>query len=315
MNNYPKFANTKVNFLLDHGGLGDQIARLPAIKYIKDRHPHVEPIVWIPDYFIPLARNVLPEIDFRPFSEGATDYDEKLPCRSTGARWFTNLKTSMVDHAFALLANEIPSIEYKNYLKVNTNSISIAKWNLPKKYIVVTCGFTAPIREFLPEYINEITQYIRTQTDYQIVFLGKETIETGIKDDIIKGTFKTEINFSKGINLVNKTSLLEAAKIMNNSKLVLGLDNGLLHLAAMTDIQILGGFTSVDPIHRLPIRNNIFGKDYHLVVPSDSEPEKFCQSRWDFCFEHDFRFSYYGTDDLIKSLKPELWIEKLKEIL
>lgn len=310
---YPEFPKETVNFLLDLGGLGDNIARLPAIKYIVDRHPHVNELVWVADYFYDLAKNILPKVNFKKFSE-AVDYNEEFPSRSTGLHSVTNLKTHMVDHAFYVLANEIPPIEYKNYLSVNTNSISINRFNLPKKYVVMTTGFTAPIREFLPEYINTLSEYIISK-GYAIVFLGNQKIKTGIENDIIIGNFKKEIDFSKGLNLVNKTSLLEAAKIISRAKTIVGLDNGLIHVAGCTEIPIVCGFTSVMPEHRAPVRHNVLGWEFYPVVPPVTEPERFCQSIWDFCFDHDFKYSYYNNDSLIRSVTPELYIKELEKIL
>lgn len=315
MNDYPKFPDVKVNFLLDIGGLGDNIARMPAIRYIKDRHPHVTPIVWVADYFLPVAKNMMLDIDFRAFSTGAKDYDETLPTRTTGLKSFTNLKTRMDIHAFCLLANEIPSdSKHYNYLPINLNPIAINKFNLPKKYVTITTGFTAEIREFYAPYVNTLAKYIISK-GYKVMFLGQKNTHTGVNKNNIIGSFSEAIDYSVGIDLIDKTSLLEAAKIMAKSKVVLGVDNGLLNLAACTDVPIIAGFTSVDPEHRMPYRNDIKGWNFFPVVPTDSEPDKFCQSRWDFCFEHDFRFSLYNNDSLIKSLKPDLWIEKLKEIL
>lgn len=310
---YPKFKPEKINFLLDIGGLGDNIARMPALKYIANRHPHVVPQIWIADYFVPVAKNMLPELTIKPFSQ-RYEYEDELPARSTNSSWFTNLKTHMVDHAFCVLANELPSIEHKNYIQLNMNPISINKFNLPKKYIVMTTGFTAPIREFLPEYINKINDYIISK-GYKIVFLGKKQIDVGIAGHEIYGNFKQDIDFTKGLNLVDKTNLLEAAKIMSKAQAVVGLDNGLTHLAACSDVPVVCGYTSVDPLHRMPIRHNEMGWQFYPVVPPNDESEKFAQSRWDFTFEHDFRFSYYKNDSLIKSVRPEMYIEQLEKIL
>lgn len=310
---YPDFSREKVNILINEGGLGDTIARLPAIKYISERHPHLDPQIWVADYFYDVAKNCLPELSIFKFSQRQT-YNDDLPARSTGARWFTNLKTHMVDHAFCLIANELPPIEHRNYIPINTNPVSINRFNLPKKYVVISTGFTAPIREFVADYVNTINDYIISK-GYKIVFLGQRQTDTGIEGHEIIGNFRRELDFSKGIDLRNKTTLLEAAKILSKAQTVVGLDNGILHLAACTEIPIVGGYTSVDPLHRMPYRHNELGWLYYPVVPPDSEPEKFAQSRWDFTFEHDFRFSYYNNDSLIKSVTPELYIEQLEKVL
>lgn len=310
---YPKLPNVSVNFLLDEGGLGDNIARMPAIRYIKNHHPHAQPIVWVPDYFCDFARNILPDIEFRKFSD-SLKYDETLPTRSTGAKWFTNLKTRMDVHAFALLANEIPEEpEHYNYPQVDLKRISIGRFNLPEKFVVITTAFTASVREFYPQYVNEVVSYCLDK-GYKIIFLGKKETLTGSGPNIT-GNLREEIDYSKGLNLIDRTTLLDAAKIMSKAKCVLGVDNGLLHVAACTDVAIIGGYTTVDPKHRLPFRHNESGWNYQVVVPPDSEPEKFWQSRVDFEFEHDFRFSYFQNDDLVKSLQTSLWIEKLEKIL
>lgn len=311
---YPKFPKERVNFLFDLGGLGDNIARLPAMKYVLDVHKQVDEIIWVPDYFYPLAKNMIPEANWKKFSEGENEYEKDLPGRTTSSRAITNLKIHMTDHGFMTLAHEVPSVEYRNYLKLNTNPISIKKFDLPEKYVVVPVGYTAPIREFLPEYVNKIVEYIRYK-GYQVVFLGNRDTRTGIEADNIRGNFSQEIDYKAGIDLINKTSLLEAGKIISKAKCIVGLDNGLLHLAGCTDIPIVYGFTSVKPEHRLPYRHNEMGWNCYVVVPPDSEPEKFCQSIWDFCFEHDFKFSYYKNDSLIRSVTPELYIEQLEKIL
>lgn len=309
---YPNFEPVKVNFLLDLGGLGDNIARLPAIEYITNKHKHVRELVWIPDYFFPIAKLALPNVNFKKFSENAK-YNEKLPGRSTGVGWFTNLKSHMTEHAFYLLANELPDVQYRNYIKLNLKSIGINRFNLPKKYVVICCGYTAKIREFFPQYINEIVQYLKSK-DFVVVFLGKKETSDGL-NHIIEGTFKEEINLKEGINLIDKTSLLEAAKIMEQSKLVIGLDSGLTHVAACTDVPIVCGYTSVNPLHRMPYRNNQMGWNFFPVVPPLNEPERFMQSSWDFCFDVDFKESYYGNDNLIKSLTSDLYIKEIEKII
>jgi len=314
MINYPKFKSEQVNFIFDQGGLGDNIARLPALSYIKERHPHLIPLVYIPDYFYDLAKNVLPDVQFFKISEGEKLYNEKLPGRTTGARWFTNLKTRMDLHAFALIANEIPDDpKVLSYLPINTNPVAINKFNLPKKYIIFTVNYTAPIREWPAKICNEVINYVVSK-GYKVIFLGKKETFTGTEHKIV-GNISEEIDFSKGINLIDKTNLLEAAKIMSKAELILGVDNGLLHLASCTPVKVLSAYTSVDPKHRIPYRYGEYSKNYWTLEPPDSEPEKFAQSIWDFTFQHDFKFSLYGNNNLVNSITSEMWINKIKEIL
>lgn len=310
-----KFPKITYNLIFSDGGLGDQIGRLVVVKWLKEHQSHATPIVWVPDYFLRLGRHLLPNTVIKSYTEGLTKYDAKLPGRKTGCEHHSTLKTHIVDHAFHVLADTHEKDEtQKNYLKLRLNEIDIRSFKLPQKYVVMTTGYTAPIREFLPQYINEIVVYIKSR-GYEVVFLGNTDVKPGAGVLDIKGNFKEDIDYSQGINLIDKTDLLEAGKIMANAKAVVGLDNGLLHLAACSDVSIVGGFTSVDPKHRLPTRHNVFGWNYYPVVPPDSEPEKFFQSRHDLIFDYDFKFSYNNHNNLIKSVSADKYIAFLKDIL
>jgi ADP-heptose:LPS heptosyltransferase len=52
-------SSQKTYVALDSGGCGDNIAALPAVKYILDYHPHVDMTLWVPSYFESLARRSL----------------------------------------------------------------------------------------------------------------------------------------------------------------------------------------------------------------------------------------------------------------
>jgi len=314
MNIMEQFPKEHINIVFDNGGLGDHIAAMPVIAHFLKDIPYVIPHVWVPDFFVDFAKNLLPAANIKSFSK-ERKYNNNLQGRalSKGAP-YTNLRTHITEQAFHVLSNDHPTPEMANYLKLNTDKINIERFKLPEKYVVVCSGFTAPIREMLPEYINQISDYIISK-GYTPVFLGKRQSQLGYNTLVIQGLFKEDINYSKGINLIDKTNLLETGKIIAQAKTIVGLDNGLLHVAGCTDIPIVGGFTSVDPFHRMPYRNNIKGFNYYPVVPPDSEPEKFFQSRYDFLFDHNYKDSYLKSDSLIKSLKPELYIEQLEKIL
>ena len=308
------FRKVDVNFLLNTGGIGDNIAALPAIKYIQDSYPWVTPHLYVPDYFVPLVNNILPNIDCKPFSEGDKVYNNEYPGRQTLLRVHDTLGTHLVDYSFHVLANRQVRKEYKNYLKLNTELIDVTRFNLPREYVIITTGYTAPIREFLPEKVNSIVNHL-TERNVPVIFMGnKNTASGGLVDNIV-GEFSEEIDYSKGMDLINKTSLLEAGKIISQAKAIVGVDNGLLHLAGCTDIPIIGGYTSVDPWLRNPYRNNELGWNCYNIVPPNSCEEKFFQSRTDFVYDFDYRYSYNGDYESVRSLKVEDFISALEKIL
>ena len=311
-----------VNFLLNGGGLGDYITCLPALKYIRDSQPHVVLHVWVSDFFLELAKNLLPsDVIVKPFSKGINEYNEDLPGRKNDSKEHDTLKTHLVDHAFHLLSNnQMTDVTKKNYLTLNSKNISLNKFNLPDKYVVITTGFTSEVREFEPKTTNEVVQYVKSK-GYDIVFLGSTKADIGAYGKSIIGNFNTEIDYTQGLNLVNHTSLLEAAKIIEGAKTIVGVDNGLLHLAATTDIPIVGGFTTLKPEHRMPYRHDELGWNFYPVVPPESLACRFCQSNWDFVYEISFTKCYYKEKAMdteikcVKSLTSDLFIAQLEKIL
>lgn len=311
-----------VNIVFNHNGAGDMIASMTAIKYLRDYYPHVQINLIVPDFFYDLACNLVPNIEIHKFSEGTkVAYFDKSIIKTSECRYDT-LKSHLVDNAFASICNkQITDNSLKNYCKLNLDNINIEKFNLPKKYVVITTGFTAEVRELLPHTTNELAQYI-IKKGYVPVFLGKKNASLGLEGRTnLKGNFKNEIDYSVGIDLIDNTSLPEAGKIINGAKSIVGLDNGLLHLAATTSCPIVYGFTSVAPETRLPYRCNILGYNCYPVTPDESLACRYCQTNWDYFYSHNFTKCWYkenGQDTeikCVKNLNSLKFIEQLEKIL
>lgn len=239
------------------------------------------------------------------------EYDETLPARSPYAHKISNLSWHLTDHAFGTIVGRDVKSEHKNYLKLEP--INVDKFELPEKYVVVTTAYTSDTRVWNVKSVNETIDYIISK-GYVPVFLGK-SFAPAYKNVGLKGKF-TEVDYTKGINLIDNTSLLEAHGIMSKAKAVVGLDNGLLHLAALTETPIVYGFTTVASEHRLPYRHNELGWNCFVVEPPKEVKCRGCQSNWNFADEKvDFRFCPYGDYVCIDSLESKLWIEQLEKVL
>jgi len=221
----------------------------------------------------------------------------------------------MTEHAFNVICNTGAKPVDMNYLTVKTNGISVKRFNLPEKYVVMTTAYTAKVRQFLPKHINSVSQYIKSK-GYEVVFLGKKETKTGACLDTINGEFDADIDFNIGIDLNDKTTLLESLLIIKGAKTIVGLDNGLLHLAGTTDIPIVGGFTTVNPEHRMPYRDGIMGKNYYPVVLDNTELAcSHCQSNFNFTFRFDFRKCYHDDFKCLEMLNADKYIAELDKIL
>lgn len=311
---YPIF----MNVLFDQGGIGDLIAWLPALKFIYTTHHHVNVKVWIPDFFFDFATNSLKgtnkRITLYKLSAGFNNLNTSHQTVSFKMQRYTNLGAHMTEHAFETICHTKPDDKkHLNYLQLDLSKVDVSRFYIPENSVVITTGFTAEVREFLPEHVNQIAEYVISK-GYVPVFLGKKATNTGNRH-VIKGNFNNEINFSLGKDLIDQTSLLECVKICGNAKAVVGLDNGILHLAGCTNVPIVGGYTTVNPNHRMPYRNGIMGWEYYPVVPPESLKCRFCQSNWQFTNNHDFTKCLYEDYKCLKELSAGLYIEQLEKIL
>lgn len=247
-------------------------------------------------------------------------YQDDLPARSPYAHKVSNLSMHITHHAFLTIAGREVAPSEMAYLQLDP--IDVSSFNLPEKYVVVTTGFTSSTRAWNAKSVKDTTDYIVSK-GYTPVYLGKSLTESFItktKQEVIKGNFVGD--YSNGINLIDRTNLFEAHAIMANAACVVGLDNGLLHLAAMSDVPIVYGFTTVLPEHRLPYRINEYGfskmgHNCHVVMPTKEELRCIgCQSNMTFMdSSHSFTKCAYGDYACLDLISSDKWIAKLENLL
>lgn len=303
-----------VNCVLMDGGIGDHVGgSFIAIKYITTRYPWVKLLVWAPDAIVDIARNLLPGVTVYSY----TDMESKgyNPDGTTiVTQWdgrTSPMRIHTADYAMLKLCDENPGIEHKGSLILNPKPIAVKKFGLPKKYVVFLTGYTVAVREFAPSTVNEVVNFVISK-GYSPVFLGATEAKTG-SAHTIKGQFNQEVDYSKGLSLIDKTSLLEAAKIMGNAKAVVGVDCGLMHVAGCTDVAIVGGYTNVLSDTRAPIRKGIKGWNWYPVDALDKGCIA-CQSTTNFLYGHSY------TECVLKkncsaNLTPDKFIKHLQGIL
>lgn len=304
-----KLRKQPMHIVMSEGGLGDFIARAPAIQYLVERHPHIELTVWAPSYMVRLfgywfnGHERIKVIDRALFHK---TYNRGEPVRDQTCALHTTLATHLTDHAFNIICDEQVEDEYKTYLSLKTGITDVSKYGLPDKYVVVTTGATAKSRTLPTSTLNGIIDFVMKK-GYTPVFLGKKQLE---KSYVTK--FDEGANYDLGVNLIDKTNIMEGAEILGGAKAVVGLDNGLLHLACcFTDVPVVFGFSTVKPEHRVP-----YNREYvHIVAPSLTLNCRFCQSRMRGMFNHDFRTCIYDDYKCLELLTADKFIEPLKEIL
>lgn len=277
--------------------------------------------IWIPTYFRPILERALPKDRNRIIIRDYTQLDKfnkTLQARvfDSSVHKYTNLAAHMTEHAFEVLCYTQPSDADKNYINFDVSDIDVSKFNLPEKYVVIPPCFTSKTRVFLGSHINKIVEHCKSK-GYSTVFLGNSKTETG-GPSTIYADIDPEVDLNAGINLIGATSILEASRILKESACVIGLDNGLLHLAAAVsdDTKIVYGFTTVKPEHRLPFRKGIKGYGCYPVVINTQQLQCVgCQSNFNYSYGVSFTNCFYDDYKCLELLSADLYIQQIDKII
>lgn len=312
-NELPK-RRTAINVLLTGGGMGDLLCYLVTTNYMVTELKHVDPLIWVPDYLLDFAKNVLPkEAKVYNYTTALKKYNNEMTGVTTEWKGLHSARSiHPIDYAnHMLIDNDLP-MEKKNYLKFDNSNIDISQFNLPEKYVCISTGSTAKTKELPITILNQITDYV-IEKGYVPVFIGKAVIEAGAGPKMTASL--AEIDYYKGINLTNKCSLIETAAIITKSTGYIGVEGGLTHLAGFTDVPMVVGYTFADPARMSPIRNNQHGYNMHYVLPDESLKCKYCVSRVSLLYNHDFKNCMYDDYLCVKQLTIDKWKRQLDKIL
>lgn len=165
---------------------------------------------------------------------------------------YTKSKSQNVLHNENILHK---SVLYSNLLNISNECIlnSVLKdffididgVNDIGKYIVITSGSgdLEKHKRWTTVGYRELVKKILDNTEYKVIFVGSSS-EQKIVDEILLDIDSKYIE--KIIQLNGKTNLKELINILRNSALVVGNDNGVLHIASACDSKVLGLFGSTD---------------------------------------------------------------------
>lgn len=320
--NYPNLRpNTKlprqeIGFVFNCGGMGDYIYWVTAIDWAITNHPHLYGTICAPRYFVELAEywfkkhvgrftvRAYDKIETDPYLQDESKFylapDDRQLHKSTGAH--------LLNIGFQYYANldKVPS-GWAKLPRIEKDTADITKFNLPPKFAVITTEATSPIRKLPAETINGLTKYAR-ENNITPVFLGKKDLHHDYR-----ATHDSNIKTENVIDLREKTTTLEAATILANALYVVGLDNGLLHLAATTDTKVIMGFNTVDPRHRVPPRE--ISNSTIAVTPPEDLKCRFCQSHVRYILGHNFHYCLYQDPQCLDYLNAPSFINAIEKIL
>jgi ADP-heptose:LPS heptosyltransferase len=310
-----------VNYMLAGAGLGDYIGYLTALRYIASHSPNIHGRVFSPDFFIPIAENVLKSFAPRWKVEPKERFT-KARATDSRSRYFgpydepiSRIGCNSVDLGFIYYNHQCPApADHSNYVELDLSSTTphpeapmVQAPSTATPYVVLTPVSTYSNRRMSAEVFNGVIDWL-TDHNYTPVLLGADNFD---KRSL---TIMAEYKFSKCINLINKTSLLQAAKVLDGAQAIIAVDNGLTHLAATTKCpNLFVGYTVSSPTHAKP--RPVHGTVWDIHVPKSQLSCMFCQSEMRNMGPHDFKACIYGDDACSKILTAQDWISHLEGVL
>jgi len=292
-----------INFVMNDGGLGDYVNYASATRWVAENCPWIDGHLFLPNYLVPLMRDIHDEFKHWHVWPGEQANDHLIEGASLiGPSIHVNGKninpqllsvigSHPIDVGFSYFAGMAPAPR-----SAMLPRLSYDRHKLPSKikqikgpYAVFTTGSTTPARTVLGRHLNPVIAYAK-RLGIKPVFLGKENFVGDGKNTV---KFAADLDFEGGVDLRNQTSVKDAACIMQHAAFTLGLDCGLLHLAALMDeSRVIFGYNIASVEHRKPRRN--WGKTINMAVPSEALACTGCQSRWRQFHTHTFDKCFYG---------------------
>lgn len=323
-----KFKQHLCNFFLLNGGLGDYINHMSAILWVAKECPHVEGWVFVSQPFLDVAKYILKDYQhFNCFDINGYEkklVDGSLVLKPAPALHVNPTGAHLLDLGFMYYTQTDKAPEGFDYLPEIDYEVDLSKFGIPshRDFAVFTPGATAGIRAIPPKHFNNLVNYVYKQ-GITPVFLGRRVFTKGhdAGKNGYQATINEEYDLTKGIDLTEKTTLLEATGIMSHAKFVAGLDNGLLHFAGTTDVPIIFGHNVATIRHRQIRRRK--GITIDITVDQKTLACIGCQSKMRFMFGEDkkgHKFSKCIYDDkacldLLFHNEGEVWKRAIDRIL
>lgn len=337
----------RVNFSLQHAAIGDTITSLPALIHGRRLNPHIEMHVWVGDYVLELVEYLL-----KPYGEftvvpgsrvvgtdgkGVLDgkrtvhsgnKSTKLGLHSSGPvvvnlipyDTHTRTKTDMVAFAFRCMLDTDPP----DYAAMSYPTAPLGPRTIDRPYLAVQVGYTAKNREFDARAMEVV---LRGALDRGLlpVILGKSVNKMPIiagndKRQLMQTVTASEFDSLPAdvrhacLDMREQTTMLQARDILGHAECAVGIDGGLLHLAATTDVPIVMGLTNTRVDCRVPVRHGVRGWRFGAVVPRGVECQG-CQSNWTLVFGYDFRTCFYKDYACVSNMRGEDLLEAIDGVM
>ncbi len=295
-----------VNMIFKGAGMGDYICYMPAMIWTALNTPWIHGRIHVGQFFCEFAENIIKQTGNKNWkviplpagfkSEDDLHLENGSLSRGPGIQMNGHRNHQLVNGTgghlvwlgFMYYCNMFPpptNADYYPVINFDGWADSFEDWHITrgklyhKKYVVFTPGAVSAARTVPGHYWNPLIEYVKSR-GLTPVFLGTRKLA----DLTVK--FPDGCEYGEGIDLRDKTTMLEAAWIMKHSAAVVGLDNGLIQLASCTDASIVAAYNMVSPDQRRPRRRAGVWREITLTEQELSCSH--CQSNMKNMFPHNF---------------------------
>ena len=237
-------------------GLGDLISSTPTIKKVSEAYQQkITVLSKFPELFKenPYVEKSykISSVDMEYFNEHYTIHNSFYNVGKKNERGI-EYKHNRIDirqfHAinlgFQLGADELECF----YKPTESNRFDY------KDYVVIHPVQTWETRTWAEQNWIELINSLN-DLNIRVIAIGKDSSETGFFN-VNKPIFDLQIANGLFINLMNQTSISDCWHLIENSKGVVTMDSGILHLAGTTTAPIIHLGSNLKPEFRIPYRNN-----------------------------------------------------------
>ena len=268
----------KTIYSLNSAAVGDLVAAAPSIKYAID-HFHAKS-----DYRVAVYSDFKDIYHFVP-DEKIINFDDPYPkdfavryLNAPGASGnvckMTPSRMKLTHYGSINLLARVLNDDQLQYIPFKSVDVSRFGVDFTKSVIIITT-YRDKQRTILPAEITKIAEYIAFKglTPVYVGRTGKISIwknSPAISDFEYPGF---------GIDLRDQTSLVELSSIMAQSKAIIGMDSGPIHIAFTTSTPVICGFTTINPKYRIPYRGVA-----RSIAVTPGILCNFCESDWSLNF-------------------------------
>lgn len=300
-----------MNYVFNDEGMGGYINYTGATTWLAKNCPWIKGRVWVEQFLVPLFKDihaefsdweVLPTNQFQRLIENGTATIG--PMMSVGGipakrEFLTALGTHPFDVGFGYYASTCPAPP-DAYLPIVDYPASRLHSNIKRlhgNYVVFTAGGTTTARTMRGRDLNPLIKHVKS-LGLTPVFLGKRDI---LGDGKTTTQYIDDTDYESGVDLRDQTTVKDAATIMQHAKCTVGIDGGLLHLAAlMQDSRIVFGYNITSVEHRKPRR--LHGKTVNVALNREELGCTACQSTWKNMVGHFYDKCFYGDNKCLDLL-------------